>query len=318
MSIEQTKSLGESRTRRYVDLPDSDVSCDSCRYNLRGQPLDGRCPECGISVAESAARVADRLRVAVELVGGGDERRMSDLRWGPWLVLAGGVVVMTLSLLPSNSFWGTVRMAAYLAAGILAVVGVVVSTRLPRDVRPAMWAVALSVAVRALAWVFVLAMVGCFLPFGQIVGADLFARDIVVWASVIGTTFYFLYTTRVAWSASERGAAVSSMAVVALSLLAVSATTWGFGVGEFRFRPTALMSSRSSSTPILGLGLVIAAPLSSWFVRTAAHPFLMELFSKAILLLPWAAMLALVQLGLMSGRRPGEGSDENTASSSRP
>jgi hypothetical protein len=32
---------------------DRDVACASCKYNLRGLPLDGKCPECGGSIADS-------------------------------------------------------------------------------------------------------------------------------------------------------------------------------------------------------------------------------------------------------------------------
>jgi hypothetical protein len=69
-------------SKRFSDLPDADPACEGCGYCLRGQPLDGRCPECGTAVAVSVAKVADRYAGMVAVGGQNDERR----RW----ICAGG------------------------------------------------------------------------------------------------------------------------------------------------------------------------------------------------------------------------------------
>src|SRR5947199_1938403 len=62
-----------------VDLP-----CHQCRYDLRAQPQDGKCPECGASVAESRRLAAIPRRPAW---------RDSDPRWrrrmlaGMWVLV---------------------------------------------------------------------------------------------------------------------------------------------------------------------------------------------------------------------------------------
>jgi hypothetical protein len=42
-----------SAPARTSSAVDSDMTCARCDYNLRTLPLDGNCPECGLSVTES-------------------------------------------------------------------------------------------------------------------------------------------------------------------------------------------------------------------------------------------------------------------------
>src|SRR5439155_22890930 len=45
----QPAGLVESST----DIVQSDVHCVRCDYNLRMQPIDGRCPECGAAIVQT-------------------------------------------------------------------------------------------------------------------------------------------------------------------------------------------------------------------------------------------------------------------------
>src|SRR5688572_11129554 len=60
--------------------------CYGCGYDLRATPRDGKCPECGASVAESRRLAAIPRRPAW---------RDSDPRWR-WRVLAGAWVLVLL------------------------------------------------------------------------------------------------------------------------------------------------------------------------------------------------------------------------------
>jgi hypothetical protein len=66
---------------------DSDITCAKCDYNLRTLPRDGKCPECGLEVAESI-----------------DQERRDTIRFGPplaslparWLFIASAGFVIYL------------------------------------------------------------------------------------------------------------------------------------------------------------------------------------------------------------------------------
>jgi hypothetical protein len=74
-----------------VDLP-----CHLCGYDLRAQPPDGKCPECGASVAESRRLAAIPLRPAW---------RDSDPRWRR-RVIAGTWVLVLLPLMDALNAFG--------------------------------------------------------------------------------------------------------------------------------------------------------------------------------------------------------------------
>jgi hypothetical protein len=67
----------------------ADLTCDLCGYDLRAQPPDGQCPECGASVAESRRLAATPRR---------PDWRDSDPRWRRRL-LAGAWLLVLLPLL---------------------------------------------------------------------------------------------------------------------------------------------------------------------------------------------------------------------------
>src|SRR6476620_10726253 len=74
-----------------VDLP-----CHRCGYDLRAHPRDGKCPECGASVAESSRLAALPLRPAW---------RDSDPRWRRRM-LAGAWVLVLLPLMDALNAFG--------------------------------------------------------------------------------------------------------------------------------------------------------------------------------------------------------------------
>lgn len=79
-------------TRTYVDVIETDRLCVQCRYNLRGLPTNGKCPECGrpIHGARSGAgfrRFSDNLAQAPLFY-------LKTLAVGAWLTAISGVVLL--------------------------------------------------------------------------------------------------------------------------------------------------------------------------------------------------------------------------------
>src|SRR3982751_5743669 len=77
----------------------ADLPCDRCGYDLRAHPQDGKCPECGASVAESRRLAAIPRRPAW---------RDSDPRWrrrvlgGIWILVLLPLLTALKALWPSS------------------------------------------------------------------------------------------------------------------------------------------------------------------------------------------------------------------------
>lgn len=74
--------------RTYVDVIETDRLCGKCRYNLRGLPTNGRCPECGHPIRGGGRsghrRFSDNLAEAPLFY-------LKSLAVGAWMVALGGV-----------------------------------------------------------------------------------------------------------------------------------------------------------------------------------------------------------------------------------
>src|SRR5436189_5929114 len=82
-------------TAQTAEMP-ADLPCHCCGYDLRAHPPDGKCPECGASVAESRRLAAIPHRPAW---------RDSDPRWRGRL-LAGAWVLVLLPLMETLRAFG--------------------------------------------------------------------------------------------------------------------------------------------------------------------------------------------------------------------
>jgi hypothetical protein len=111
------------RTSRLVELIDTDRQCHVCRYNLKGLPLGGKCPECGTPIVRKR---------------GGGKRFTDNLADAPLLylkTLAFGVVLLAVSsVFCSFAFYFLSRDPTLTLAGIAGVaatgwlVGVFITT----------------------------------------------------------------------------------------------------------------------------------------------------------------------------------------------
>src|SRR5258707_3351024 len=87
----------------------ADLPCHICGYDLRAHPQDGKCPECGASVAESRRLAANPRRPAW---------RDSDPRWrrrmlaGVWIL----VLVPLMDLLTTLNGTRACRFRAFLTS----------------------------------------------------------------------------------------------------------------------------------------------------------------------------------------------------------
>lgn len=114
---------------------DEDIHCRDCGYNLRGQSLEGSCPECGTPVERSLA--SDHLRFANDdwlrsLYTGASFLAIGTLCLIPLSCVIGGIGSAFSGLSPSPSGFGSgLNSSAMLAEGISsllsAIAGLIVS-----------------------------------------------------------------------------------------------------------------------------------------------------------------------------------------------
>src|SRR5436190_11050691 len=78
-----------------------DVPCVGCRYDLRGLRADGRCPECGMEIAQSlwvCRRWQHRRAHRQELLSAADPK------WLRQLCVGSAISVLVLLLMLATSF----------------------------------------------------------------------------------------------------------------------------------------------------------------------------------------------------------------------
>ncbi|HEV7298210.1 MAG TPA: hypothetical protein VGN72_02515 [Tepidisphaeraceae bacterium] len=323
-----------SGSKRFADLPDSDAACIGCGYCLRGQTLDGRCPECGTVVAMSAAKAADEYAGMLAVGGQNDERRRSDLRWGPWLIIVAIVIEGIARMLPEGPATLVLRSALRVAACILAASGVYASTRSAVGLNQPRYAN----AVRRLLRVIVLAgVVGTLLKvagIGPSYGQFAYIIPLLTpYVLLVGSLLFYVYAISVA-RACRQTAAVTSCAIVLVLLLGSMVFrahdisqilgAWGWINFASPYDPMAHF-------PIVGSGFAPAGDLQRWS-QVPANPkpaasvasMVLERLSAAVVTLVrsdaagWFSLIALLQLAFMSGRPNLAGSAGNSEASSPP
>lgn len=94
---------------------DADLPCARCGYDLRAQPRDGTCPECGAPVADA---LANPLRVA-------DAKRVEAVRFGLWCAVLAFACLAVDQLIVVGEFCGLNMAGASVDAGwLMAAAGV--------------------------------------------------------------------------------------------------------------------------------------------------------------------------------------------------
>lgn len=306
---------GASGSKRFTDLPESDVLCDSCGYCLRGQPATGTCPECGVAVGRSAMQVADRLAGTVALTGSTDNRRRSDLRWGPWLILAAiGLTVVAMSL-PYSGMGEMVKICIWMASWILAFVGVYASTRPAKGIRQPIgmrWLrsvlcfLALMCVILPIASIII--MLQSHFPYNTLKANVVSPLEMyAAIAAVLGTFLYYFYGFWIARLNDQRSVMVSTVVcMIVITVLAgvMLASNWlalnDPLMGWFSFTPYIHVSWRPLSLSGGPIGITVA-------------PYFVSLATGA----QWILPLTLLQLALMPGRVRTEDLTGKSAASSR-
>lgn len=307
-------------SKRFLDLPDSDVACAGCHYCLRGQPRDGRCPECGLAIGDSAARVADRLTSTIASTGVTDERRRSDLRSGPWLILAATVFVLLAAWMPNNRPGSTIRATTLFAAWCLAAVGVAVSTRPVIGASEHRLLAFLRFIARIAA---LLSIVGLLYAISRAISMQrpvdalwLHAGTLLtVVAPVVATIAYYMYAGLIAAMARNRGTAVSCVLVVVSVLAGYGLMMSAVSAGALGDRMATVQETELASLPLVGMSSLSLAGEGVLFRPQRVGP---EIWQVILIGTPWWCALTLVQLALMSGRRVPAVSAESIEASSRP
>jgi hypothetical protein len=110
--------------RTYVDVIESDRLCGKCRYNLRGLPTNGRCPECGHPIRGGGGRgfrrFSDNLAQAPLFY-------LKTLAFGSWLLALSGVS-LTVCFWVTRQTWDLGWAVGSGVASVLWWVGVFIVT----------------------------------------------------------------------------------------------------------------------------------------------------------------------------------------------
>lgn len=221
------------------------------------------------------------------------------------MILGAGAIVVTINIVPPNSYWGTVRMAMLLAAWILAAAGVLVSTRPASGLREGLLLSLLRAVARACAVIAVLALL-CNSLRGH--PSLIFAWDILricgvslsVCAAIAGTIAYFTYAFRVAWFADNRAAAWSSITTIVLLIGGIGLLLTEVSASQMKL--PALLDSKLLPLPIIGFGWVGEFWPAHRFTFGMVPTLQLEFAIRLLTGVQWCAAITLVQLALMPGR----------------
>lgn len=93
------KVMREVTSQKSVDR---DLACAMCKYNLRGLPTEGRCPECGELISVSIQLDEERRAIAVRPLT--DRRMVNELLEGTAIALLSFAIGLAVALAPSSAF----------------------------------------------------------------------------------------------------------------------------------------------------------------------------------------------------------------------
>lgn len=291
-------------SKRFADLPESNVCCNACGYCLRGKTFADICTECGLPIASSAARIADGLLAISGATGQTDARRRSDLNWGPWLILAGGAIFAG-SLMFDDIRIGPFKYPMQAIATMLAAAGVLVSTRAAKESNEPVALRILRLFLRTAAAVSVLLSVLNFVVYPDasewMRNADITIRVLLFYTNTVGTGLFMIYGGSVAWMMKRRDFAVPAFIIATALTLNLAFVIW--------YEP-ALPTLGGDARSVLGVDRSVQVLFEeamndpSYFCRGYANNGLAPIMVEEVLMvlrhgLAWGNLLVLLQFALM-------------------
>src|SRR3954471_13836356 len=85
----------------HAAIIQSDMECSGCRYDLRGMPADGRCPECGQAIAITLLATLEKTG-AVTLRPALTRKVRAALRDGLILLLLSAATCVAIAMAPDS------------------------------------------------------------------------------------------------------------------------------------------------------------------------------------------------------------------------
>src|ERR1044071_7378912 len=97
MPIDPRELVGAKRS--FTEVVETDRPCSKCRYNLKGLPINGRCPECGYPISRRGVRGAKRF---TETIADAPLFYLKTLAVGAVLLASGSGLLGVLLLLETS------------------------------------------------------------------------------------------------------------------------------------------------------------------------------------------------------------------------
>ena len=302
-------------SKRVIEL---DVSCITCRYNLRGLDPDSQCPECGGAIVPSLIAYKQRTLRRPEPLKSSGRYWLTQQIEGTWFLLMSLTLLMCLELAPYSLYeWRSRSRVVMLALSVSRIVfdwyGVwKIATRRPDDVAP-LWASKGWFLRGITTFAMLLPLVLMGLPSFHIPEGLILPFVLAMFTTVGGSTVLLFVHVRSTALRADRPIA-SSLSTILAQLMAVSAMT------------TLLPSGHGMEN---SLSLCLAMPSSAWgntevFKSISAAAFgRLDFPFVMFLLLPAAALFVLIRtmVPLYRARREAialQGSPGKTVASSRP